>query len=104
MNSLPMILRFCSGSATPLSFSQDPPRGFPAGALQANSPQHRQHELKLFFSQQAVVHEDAIEPLPDGAVDQRGGHGGVPSSAQGAKRAPAAELVSNRRDSVLDER
>ena len=35
------------------------------------------------FAKQAVIHENAGEPVPDGPVNQRGGYGGIHAAGQG---------------------
>ena len=44
----------------------------------------RAQELRLLLAHQAVIHVDAGEPVPDRAVDERRGDGGVHAARQGA--------------------
>ena len=54
--------------------------------------------------QQAVIHEDAGQVVPDGLGQKRRGHGRVHPTAQGAEDARIADLFSDRFGGRLDER
>ena len=57
----------------------------------------------LLAAEEAVVDEDAGELVADGAVDERGGDGGVDAAREGADDAAVAHLLSNARHALLDE-
>src|SRR5207245_2457912 len=57
----------------------------------------------LFAAQQAVVDEDAGELVAYGAVDERGGDGGVDAAGEGADHSPVADLLPDAEDGVGDE-
>src|SRR5260370_10055312 len=52
--------------------------------------------LKFVFAQHAVVHEDAGQAVPDGAMDQYSGDGGVYPAAQGANGPTRTDGFTNR--------
>ena len=66
-----------------------PGRGGPEGALDL---------LALAEAQQAVVHEDAREPVADGAIDQRRRHRRVHAARQAADRPAVTDLHADRLD------
>ncbi len=62
------------------------------------------HLLPLVEAQQAVVHENAGEPVADGAVHEPGGHGGIHTTGETADRlALPAEEGPDAPDLMLDE-
>ena len=83
-----MILRLVSGSLTPARS----PRNFVAGLhtldVQAHVLIGLEHVLELVLAQQARIHEDAVEVLADGLVQQHGGHRRID-----AARKPEHDLV-----------
>ena len=58
--------------------------------------------LGLTGPQQPVVDEHAGQLVADGALHQRGGHGGVDTTGQGAQHPALADLLADRGDLVLD--
>ena len=62
------------------------------------------HLLALALAQQPGVHEHAGELGPDGLVDQRGGHGRVDPTRQGADHPGAAHLGPDGGHLLLDDR
>ena len=59
--------------------------------------------LAFAESQEAVVDEDAGQLFADGAVDERGGHGGIDAAGKSEEDATRADLGANVRDGVVDE-
>ena len=87
MNSLPMILRFFSGSVTPASLRRK--RSLASTATRFSPSLLAQvllHFRELVFAQHAVVDEDAGQPLADGAVHQHGRDGGIHAAGKPADR------------------
>ena len=78
-----MILRFCSGSATPASAAQELVGGVDVDDPHAEIARERVHHLLgLVQAQQPVVDEDAGELIADRPVDQRGGDRRVDAAGQ----------------------
>ena len=59
--------------------------------------------LPLAGAQQAVVNEDAGEPVPDGPVDEGGGHGGVDAAGQAADDVGLADPLADGGDLLVDD-
>ncbi len=90
-----MRLRFSSGSVTPARSSRN------ASASSANTSSHLEvvaegalHLLGLALPQESVVHEDAGQPIADGAVDEHRGHGGVHAAREAADHASSSPTCS----------
>ena len=67
-----MILRFCSGSVTPASCVEEALLGVDHAQVDVEVlAEDRRDLLALALAQQAVVDEDAGQPVADRAVDQR---------------------------------
>ena len=76
MNSLPMVLRFCSGSVTPASSPKKLLRRINVNQRNVVVIAEQVHDgLSFRQPQQAVVDEHAGELVADRLVDQHGGHG-----------------------------
>ena len=74
-----MRRRFSSGSVTPASALEEPLARVHDPEIDAQvAPEGCLHLLALVQAEQAVVHEDAGEPVADGAVHQRRGHRASP--------------------------
>jgi hypothetical protein len=52
-----------------------------------------EHPLVFILTKQAVIHEDAVQLLSDGAVQQQGGHGAVHTAAQGQYHLVGTDLL-----------
>ena len=107
MNSRPMILRLRSGSVTPLSFARKRRAASTNTTLRCSRSAKRLRTCaRLVLAQQAVVHEDAGEPVADRRVDEERRHRGV--DAAGERADARARLAHLSRGSVatalLDER
>ena len=78
-----MIRRFFSGSVTPGECGEEPlaPRRRPRDRMPSGSRNVPRTCSRLAGAQQAVVHEDAGEPLADGPVQQHRAHRGVHAAA-----------------------
>ena len=75
MNSLPMILRFFSGSVTPASLDEEALAGVDGNDVETEAvAQVFLDVLEFVFAQHAVVDEDAGELRADGLVDEHGGN------------------------------
>ena len=75
MNSLPMILRFSSGSVTPRSFDRKPFRG--VDVFQFDVEIFAENPLHDFFfarAQQTVIYENARELIAYGFMQKGGCH------------------------------
>ena len=78
-----MILRFCSGSATPLQVPQELLARVHVDHLDAEvAGEGAHHLLRLVEPQQAMVDEHAGELLADRLVDQRRGHRRIHAAGQ----------------------
>src|SRR5881396_617606 len=62
-----------------------------------------QHLLGLAGAQEAIVDEDAGEPLADGTMDERGGHRRVDAAREPADDAPGAHPLADARHPRLGE-
>ena len=67
-------------------------------------PEQGDDLLRLARAQQAVVDEDAGQPVADRLVDQHRRHGGIDPARQAADRAGAAHPVAHARDLARPER
>ena len=104
MNSLPMILRFCSGSVTPASCVEEALAGVDGDDVEAELLAHGLLDLgELVFAEDAVVDEDAGEAVADGAGDEHGGDGGVDAAGEAADGVAVADLGADALDGGLDE-
>ena len=104
MNSLPMILRFCSGSVTPSSLSRKRSEASTPMTSKAETvAQHFQRVGKFVFPEHAGVDEDVREPVAHGAMDQDCGYRGVHSPAQSADGPLVADFFSNGCGGFFDE-
>ena len=56
---------------------------------------HVHHHLTFVLAQQAVIDEDTGELVADGAVNQRGGHGGIDAARQTQNHFVAADLLAD---------
>ena len=69
MKTRPMVLRFCSGSVTPAQRGEEPLPRVDRDEVQLEVLAERGHDLLgLPLAQEAVVDEDAREPIAEGAV------------------------------------
>src|SRR5207244_5287391 len=59
--------------------------------------EHPQHLLRLAGAQEAVVDEDAGEPLADGALDEGGGHRRIDAAREPADDAPGPYPLADAR-------
>src|SRR5213594_2876486 len=66
-------------------------------------PEGGEHSLELVFSQQAIVDEDAGQPLAGGAMHQKGRNGGVNASAQTADDPGLPDAFRDRANRRFDE-
>ena len=94
-----MILRFSSGSLTPVERLEEPLRGVHDAQLDAGGGDEVALDLLgLALAQQAVVDEDAGQPVADGPLHDRGGDRGVDAAGQpadgAARRRPGARTAS----------
>jgi hypothetical protein len=100
-----MILRFCSGSVTPASASRN--RSAASATCRGRAGGGDEVLLDLLAlpgPHQPVVDEHAGQPVTDGALDERGGDGGVDPAGQPADRAAVADLGTDRLDGLVDDR
>ena len=104
MKVLPMILRFCSGSVTPARRSRKVSRRVDVMHRQLQLLVALDHLLRFVQAQQAVVDEDALQAIADGAVDDRGGDGRIDAARQAAHDAAVADLRLDARRGFVDER
>ncbi len=105
MNSAPIAFRFASGSLTPRSFSRKRILGVHCDERHLEGVAERAHHLfSLVLPHQAVVDEHARELLPDGAMDEQRGDGGVDASGEPADHVPLPHLLADQRDLFLDDR
>ena len=96
MNSRPMILRLVSGSETPARALRN--RSGLVGDVELDAGGGDEvafHLLGFALAQQPVVHEDAGQLVADGALHQRGGHGGVDAAGQSADDPGVADLLAD---------
>ncbi len=105
MNSRPMILRFSSGSVTPASASRNCFCGVDDVQLDAGRGDEVALDLLgLALAQQAVVDEDAGEPVADRALHERRGDRGVDAAGQAADRPARSPIcVADPLDLLLDD-
>ena len=105
MNSRPMILRFSSGSLTPASASRNCFWASTTCRVDAGGGDEVALDLLgLALAQQAVVDEDAGQPVADRALDDRRGDGGVDAAGQPADGAAVlADLLADPLDLLLDD-
>ena len=100
-----MRLRFSSGSETPASAARKPRFGVDPLDVDAEMTGERRHDLIAFVEpEQAVVDEDAGQPLADGAVQQCRDHGGVDTAREREQDAVAADIAAHPLDAVVDDR
>ena len=95
MNSSPMVLRFSSGSMTPVEALEEAvgrPHVDELDALVA--PEGLDDLLALVLAHEAGVDEHAGELGPDGLVHQRGGDRGVDAAGEAADQPAVADLGS----------
>ena len=83
-----MILRLVSGSLTPARSPRNLSPAFTPLTFKSHVLIRLEHVLELVLAQQARIHEDAVEVLADGPVQQHGGHRRVY-----AARKPEHDLV-----------
>ena len=82
-----MILRFCSGSVTPARRVEEQVGRVDEVERQLQLLAKRVEDLRRFVqAQQAVVHEDAREPVADGAVDQHRGDRRIDAARRARRR------------------
>ena len=109
MNVAPMILRFFSGSVTPASRSRNRSRRVDEHRAAGCSRSKRVADLRRFVQpQQAVVDEDAGQPIADRPVHQQRRDRRVDAAATGrrrrARRRPArgsAPTLSSTNDAIV---
>ena len=93
-----MILRFFSGSVTPLSSLREPLARVHRHQVQVEAlAHHGDHALELALAEQAVVHEDADQSITERLVAEHGGHRGVDAAGKAANDAAFADLRTIRR-------
>ena len=83
-----LLLGFCDA----LEVAEELLRGIHADDVEAEAFVVAQHVLELVFAQHAVVHENAREVPPDGAVQQDGADAGVHASREAQDDAVVAQL------------
>ena len=85
MNCAPIVLRFFSGSVTPLSFARRRSESSMLGHRQMQVIlEHLHHALLLLVPQQTVIHEAAVKTIADRLVHQRRRHRGVHAARERA--------------------
>ncbi len=85
MNSLPMILRFCSGSSDARQPGEEAVAGVHGDHPQAKLVAHvLLHLQELVLAQHAVVDKDTGQAVADGARHQHRGHGGIDPAGKSA--------------------
>ena len=100
-----MILRFCSGSVTPASRSRNRVGGVDEVERQLQLLEALARTcVRLVQAQQAVVDEDARQPVADRAVDEHRGDRRVDAAGQAADDAAVADLRRDARGRLVDER
>ena len=96
-----MILRLPSGLVTPASACEEGVGDVDGDQVGAGGRDEvALHLGALACPQQAVVDEDAGQPVADGALHQRRGHRGVHAAGQPADRPAVTDLVAH----LLDQR
>ena len=104
MNSRPMVLRLVSGSVTPASASRNRSRRVHGVQLRPGGGHEvLLHLLGLARPQQAVVDEHAGQLVADRPLDQRGRDRRVDAAGQPADHPPVADLLTDRRDLLVDD-
>ena len=87
MNSAPMILRFCSGSVTPASRAEEARRRVDHDQRQLHPVAEPILDLgRLLLAQQAVVDEDAGQPVADRLVHEQRRDRRIDAAATGRRR------------------
>ena len=105
MNVRPMRLRFSSGSETPASAARNRSSASTRRTLTPRCPAKRGHDLiALVEPEQAVVDEDARQPIADGAMEQRRDHRGIDAAREREEDVAAADLAPHPLDAVVDDR
>ncbi len=93
MKRWPMMRRFFSGSVTPASASRKRLRASTTvSGMPSPSREDALDLLRLVLAQQAVVDEDAVEPIADRAVHERRGDRGIDAAREAADHVRAADL------------
>ena len=104
MNSVPMILRFSSGSTTPASLVRK--RSCACDVHQWHVEMADEgvfHFLALALAHEPVVHEDAGQLISDGLVGEQRRNGGIHPAGEPADHAPAAHLRPDTFHRFLDD-
>ena len=105
MNSVPMILRFCSGSVTPFSLARIALLGVDRDQRDVEVvAEGGDHLLALVLAHQPVVDEHAGQPVADRPVDEQRGDARIDAAGQRAERAAVADLLADALDLLLDHR
>ena len=100
-----MILRFCSGSVTPGQPIEEQIGRVDELERQLQPLEPRAHLRGFVEAQQAVVHEDARQPIADRLVQQHGRDRRVDAARQRRRRrVPSPTGRANPRDALVDER
>ena len=97
-----MILRFCSGSVTPVSSLRN--RSCGLHVHQRNIvvvAEQRDHALGFAEAQQPVINEHAGELIVDRLVDEDGGDGGIDAAGKPADHLALADLLPDLLDRLL---
>ena len=92
MNVAPMILRFCSGSVTSVRRSRNRSVASTNSSVQPEPREARPHLLGLVQPEQAVVHEDARQPIAERLVQEHRGDRRVDAAGQPADDLAVADL------------
>ena len=102
-----MILRLVSGSGLGVrdagQVAQEAVSGLHTLDVQAHILIGGEHLLELILAQQARVDEDAVEVLPDGAVQQHGGHRRIDTAREAQHHLVVTELLAQLAHGRLDE-
>ena len=102
MNSLPMVLRFCSGSVTPSSAPRKCVRGVDVHQRDVVvAAEQIDDGLAFVQPQQAVIDEHAGELVADRLVDQHGGDRGIDAAGQPADHPALADLLADFLDRLV---
>ena len=105
MNSVPIALRFASGSVTPAQLREEPLLGVDGDERDPEPVAERRDDLlALVLAHQAVVDEDARQLVADGPVHEQGRDRRVDPAAQAADHLAGADLGADARDLLLDDR
>ena len=105
MNSVPMILRFCSGSVTPLQLREEALLGVDRDQRHVEVVAERgDHLIALVLAHQPVVDEHAGQPVADRPVDEQRRDARVDAARERADRPAVADLLADPLDLLLDHR